>query len=320
MLFYLMGAVLAYQSTASFAFSSLRQAPVDAIVLILLGLLSKGGVFVSGLWLPLTHSESEIPVSAMLSGIAIKAGIFPLLRCAELLEGVDVVIRVFAIATALFGAFFAIFERDIKRVFALSTISQMGFVLAVPSLGGVYALSHGLSKATLFLSASALPSRQMDELRRQQMGHRVWGILAIAGLSLAGLPLLAGFGAKSLVLKSLLPWQVVAMNVAAVGTAIVFARILFLPHTSTPSKAFPVGLGAAAALLVGALVVAGVADGSVYTWGNITKALATIGLGGLIYQLVSRFALRLPPQAERLENLIGIMSLVLVGLFSWTLV
>ena len=320
MLFYLMGAVLVYQSTASFTFSNLNQAPVDAVVLILLGLLSKGGVFVSGLWLPFTHSESEVPVSAMLSGVAVKAGIFPLLRCAELLEGVDVVLRVFAMATALFGVFFAIFERDIKRVFALSTISQMGFVLAVPAMGGVYALNHGLSKATLFLSASALPSRKMDELQQQPMGHTAWAVLSVAGLSLAGLPMLAGFGAKSLVLKSLFPWQVVAMNVAAVGTAVVFARILFLPHTAAPRKAFPKELGAAAALLIGALVFVGVADGSVYTWRNVAKALATIGIGGLVYQFVRQFRLTLPPQTEQLENLIGIMSLVLVGLFSWTLV
>ena len=42
--------------------------------------LAKGGIFVSGFWLPLTHSESESPVSAMLSGVVVKAGVFPLVR------------------------------------------------------------------------------------------------------------------------------------------------------------------------------------------------------------------------------------------------
>ncbi|MEM8717164.1 MAG: proton-conducting transporter membrane subunit, partial [Cyanobacteria bacterium P01_G01_bin.4] len=68
MLFYLVGAVLVYQSSHTFAFSGLQRAPIEAIALIFLGLLTKGGVFVSGLWLPLTHSEAATPVSALLSG------------------------------------------------------------------------------------------------------------------------------------------------------------------------------------------------------------------------------------------------------------
>ncbi len=320
MLFYLMGAVLVYQATFSFAFSGLSQAPVDAVVLILIGLLTKGGVFVSGLWLPLTHSESEIPVSAMLSGVAIKAGIFPLLRCAEMLEGVNVVIRIFALGTALFGVFFAIFERDIKRVFALSTISQMGFVLAVPSIGGFYALSHGLAKATLFLSASALPTRRIDELRQKPMSHVAWGIIAIAGLSLAGLPLLTGFGAKSLVLKNALPWQTIALNVAATGTAVVFARLLFLPHTAKSEKAIPSGLLPATGVLILGLFLGGAINLEAYSLGNVAKAIVIIGLGWLVYGFIGRFTLKLPQPVERLENLIGVMSLVLVGLFSWALV
>ncbi|MGD1859300.1 MAG: cation:proton antiporter [Leptolyngbyaceae cyanobacterium] len=320
MLFYLMGAMLVYQATSSFRFSGLSQAPVDALVLILIGLLTKGGVFISGLWLPLTHSESEIPVSAMLSGVAIKAGIFPLLRCAELLDSVDVMVRVFGIGTALLGVFFAIFERDIKRLFALSTISQMGFVLAVPPIGGVYALGHGLAKATLFLSTSALPSRDIDVLRQKPMSHQAWGILAIAGLSLAGLPLLTGFGAKSLVLKSVLPWQTVAMNVAAVGTAIVFAKIIFLPHISASEKKIPAGLWPAAFLLIGGLIAGNAVYWEAYSWGNLVKAIATIGLGWLTYGLLKRFTVKLPAPVEKLENLIGVMSLLLVGLFSWSLV
>ncbi|MEM6520790.1 MAG: cation:proton antiporter [Cyanobacteria bacterium P01_D01_bin.71] len=319
MLFYLMGAMLVYQATSSFAFSGLRQSPVDAIALILIGLLTKGGVFISGLWLPLTHSESEIPVSAMLSGVAIKAGIFPLLRCAELVDSVDVMVRVFGIGTALFGVSFAIFERDIKRVFALSTISQMGFVLAVPPVGGVYALGHGLAKATLFLSTSALPSRNIDILRQKPMSHRAWGILAIAGLSLAGLPLLAGFGAKSLVLKNVLPWQTIAMNTAAIGTAIVFAKIIFLPHVATSEKKIPAGLGPAVLLLVGGLIVGNMVYWEAYSLGNLAKAIAVIGLGWFIYALLRRFTVKLPTAVEKLENLIGVMSLLLIGLFAWGL-
>ena len=84
MLLYLMGAVLVYQANHSFQFVGLGNAPKEAIALILLGLLSKGGIFISGWWLPMTHAQSETPVSAILSGIVIKSGVFPLLRFALL--------------------------------------------------------------------------------------------------------------------------------------------------------------------------------------------------------------------------------------------
>ena len=86
MLFYLVGAVLVYKASHSFSFAGLSQAPPEAIALIFVGLLVKGGVFVSGLWLPLTHSEAETPVSALLSGIVVKAGVYPLVRCALMVE------------------------------------------------------------------------------------------------------------------------------------------------------------------------------------------------------------------------------------------
>jgi multicomponent Na+:H+ antiporter subunit D len=52
----------------------------------------------------------------------------------------------------------------------------------------------------------------------------------IASFSISGFPLLSGFGAKVLTMKSLLPWQVIGMNIAALGTAISFAKLIFLPH------------------------------------------------------------------------------------------
>ncbi|HEY9881950.1 MAG TPA: proton-conducting transporter membrane subunit, partial [Leptolyngbyaceae cyanobacterium] len=93
MLFYLIGAVLVYQAHHSFSYAGLSGAPPEALALIFLGLLVKGGIFVSGLWLPLTHSESETPVSALLSGVVVKAGVFPMVRCALLLEEVDPIVR-----------------------------------------------------------------------------------------------------------------------------------------------------------------------------------------------------------------------------------
>jgi multicomponent Na+:H+ antiporter subunit D len=65
----------------------------------------------------------------MLSGVAIKAGVFPLLRLAPLMDGVDITVRLLGLGTAVLGVTFAMFEADIKRIFALSTIWSVGALM-----------------------------------------------------------------------------------------------------------------------------------------------------------------------------------------------
>ncbi|MEL6331021.1 MAG: cation:proton antiporter, partial [Cyanobacteria bacterium J06626_26] len=331
MLFYLIGAVLVYQANHSFAFMGLQDAPTEAMALIFLGLLTKGGLFVSGLWLPLTHGESETPVSALLSGVVVKAGVFPLVRCGLMMEAVTTILSIFAVGATLLGVTYAIVERDTKRMLAASTLSQMGFVLVTPAAAGLYALTHGLAKATLFLSVGNLPSRKFQELRQGKLPLAMWVALAIPSLSMAGLPLLAGFGAKAQTLSYLSGWQQVAMSGAAVGTAIAFSKLLFLPTKPGWPKLKAPGLGWALLPLLSGLLLANSLYGDAYTLKNLIKALTTIGGGWLLYGLISwciaqnstkRLQLanvRLPATVESLENLIGIMSLILLLLLGMTL-
>lgn len=315
MLFYLVGAVLVYQANNSFAFAGLEKAPPEALALIFLGLLTKGGIFVSGLWLPLTHSESETPVSALLSGVVVKTGVFPLARMALMVDTVVPVITLFGIGTAFLGISLALFEQDTKRLLAQSTISQLGFILAAPAVGGFYALTHGLVKATLFLTAGTLPSRDFQELHKQPIPRSLWLVLLMASCSISGLPLWAGFASKALTLKSLLPWQMLALNIATVGTVATFAKFIFLPH-QRGSKSIRTGFWVAVLLLLGGLLAANGAYYQAYTVANIGKALAKVAIGWLVYWLViRRVVLKLPRVQEQLEHLIGGMSLMLVLLF-----
>ncbi|NJN23537.1 MAG: hypothetical protein HC810_02940 [Acaryochloridaceae cyanobacterium RL_2_7] len=159
MLFYLMGAGLVYQSNESFALAGIQNAPTEAIALLLVGLLAKGGIFVSGLWLPFTHGEVAAPVSALLSGSVIKAGVLPLVRFSLMFADIAPILQWLSVCTAILGVSLAIFQTDTKRVLALSTLSQMGFILINPLNAGIYALTHGVAKAALFLMAGQLPSR-----------------------------------------------------------------------------------------------------------------------------------------------------------------
>ena len=327
MLFYLMGALLVYQSSGSFEFTGLATAPTDAIALIFLGLLSKGGIFVSGLWLPLTHSESETPVSAMLSGVVVKAGVFPLVRFALLVEDLAPIIGIFSVGTAVLGTSLAIVERDTKRLLAWSTISQIGFILSAPVVAGFYAFGHGVAKATLFLTVGKLPSRDFEVLRTTSIRLSLWIPITLGSLSLAGFPLVAGFNAKTLTLKQLDGWQSIVLNIVTVGSAIAVSKFIFLPfhndfsgeqqkNSPKASSFLPKTAWCAVGLLLTALVVGTVLHADDYTLPNLAKATGKVGLGFLIYQIAARkLTLRLPRNPEKLEHLIGGMSMMLILVF-----
>jgi multicomponent Na+:H+ antiporter subunit D len=329
MLFYLVGAVLVYQAHHSFNYAGLQGSPPEAVALIFLGLLVKGGIFVSGLWLPLTHSESESPVSAMLSGVVVKAGVYPLVRCALMLEEIDPIVRLFGVATALLGVGFAILEKDTKRMLAFSTISQVGFILAAPIVGGFYALTHGLVKSALFLIAGVLPSRDFKQLQQQPIDTKIWIALVIASFSISGFPLLSGFGAKVLTSKNLLPWQVIGMNIAALGTAITYAKFIFLPHHRQMERledgggkiSISSGFWWAMVILLGGLIAANIFYYQAYTLQNTIKPLVIIALGWIAYLLIfKKLIIKIPRDFEQFDHLVGVMSLILILLFwiIWT--
>jgi multicomponent Na+:H+ antiporter subunit D len=328
MLFYLMGAVLVYKANHSFAFAGLLNAPLEGIALIILGLLIKGGVFVSGLWLPLTHAEAETPVSAMLSGVVVKAGIFPLVRLSLVAESVSPLIQLLGMASAFLGVTYALFESDLKRLLAWSTVSQVGFILVAPGVAGFYALAHGLAKASLFLTAGNLPERQLPKLQAMVLPGRIWIVLTVAALSISGFPLLAGYGAKVSALEQLTGWQNWAMNGAALGTILVFARVIFMPFTWGTTATMPLGQGVTRGFWIGVMVLLVglvVANGfyyPAYTFSKLFKTLLVILAGWLAFFLIfRRIQFHLPQILEQFEHLMGLMSLMLMllfwGLWSW---
>jgi multicomponent Na+:H+ antiporter subunit D len=175
-------------------------------------------------------------------------------------------------------------------------------------------LAHGLAKSALFLTAGNLPSRSLKELQNKPINTATWIVLVVASLSISGFPLLTGFSAKVLTMKTLLPWQEIAMNVAVVGTVIVYAKFIFLPHGEA-EKAKP-GFWAAIVFLLGWLITANVLYLEAYTINSILKALVTLAVGWLLYFLIfKRTALKLPRVLEEFEHLIGVMSLIAVLLF-----
>ena len=314
MLFYLIGAILVYQSSNSFAFEGLEQGSSEAVVLILLGLLTKGGIFILGFWSPLTNSESETSVSALLSGIVEKGAVFPLVRLTLMLDDLNWIIILFGVGTVYLGVTYAIFEQDTKGTLAFSTFAQLGWILVAPTVGGFYALAHGLAKVAIFFITDLLPSRNFNELQNKPIQTGVWVALVIPCLSISGFPLVVGFGAKMLTLDHLLPpLPTVVMDVAAVATAVVYAKFIFLPRGGhTPIKT---SILISLVFLLSGLVISNYLVYEAYTLFQIGKAIIIVLSGWLGYFLIKQWlGFGLPRNLENFEHLIGIMSLTVVGL------
>jgi multicomponent Na+:H+ antiporter subunit D len=175
----------------------------------------------------------------------------------------------------------------------------------------------GLVKSALFLIAGILPSRSFKELHYQPIHTPIWIVLVIVSFSISGFPLLSGFGAKVLTSKNLLPWQIIGMNIAALGTAISFAKFIFLPHNNTEaSKKVQPSFWWAMGILLGGLIGANLVYYEAYTISNTIKPLVTIALGWLAYLLIfKRTVVKIPRGIEEFDHQIGVMSLMLILLF-----
>jgi multicomponent Na+:H+ antiporter subunit D len=118
-------------------------------------------------------------------------------------------------------------------------------------------------------------------------------------------------------MKNLVPWQEIMVNLVAVGTAISFAKFIFLPHAGGESKQkLTIGFWIAIILLLAALFLANAVYVEAYNLPYIIKALAVIGAGWWLYLGVfKKLSLKLSRSLEQFDNLVGMMSVMLVLLF-----
>lgn len=230
------------------------------LLLAVIGFGAKAGIFPLHFWLPGAHAAAPSHVSALLSGVMIKTGIYGLLRVLTLFGTPPAwwgwTILLLGLVTALFGVRWALTQHDLKRALAYSSVDNIGIILlgvGLGALGGAYghptvaflgytaallhAMNHALFKSMLFLGAGAVVhatgTREIDRLGGlARTMPRTAAAFFLGSLAIIGLPGLNGFAGE---------WTLVRGLLAAGGS---------------PGAIRLAGLGAAAMGLIGALTLA----------------------------------------------------------------
>lgn len=165
-------------------------------------------------WLPRAHTAAPSHISALLSGLLVKSGIFGLIRVLEVFRMDDIYPLMFYLGffTAVTGIIFAISQKDIKAILAFHTISQIGLIImsmAVNSdVGNVGAymhlFNHFLFKSLLFLGAGIIINeygvRRVTEIHGILVSHPLLSFSMLIGIfSITGAPLFVGFHSKQMI-------------------------------------------------------------------------------------------------------------------------
>ncbi|WMJ80193.1 proton-conducting transporter membrane subunit [Clostridium sp. MB40-C1] len=189
--------------------------------LIIIGFGVKAGMFPLHIWMPKAHPAAPAPASAILSGILVKTGIFGIIIVANIMMAGDIVISaiilVIGFLNMFIGGFLAMFQRNIKRILAYSSMSQMGYILVGIGLVGMlkehgaiaiygslyYVINHAIFKSLLFMIAGLIYI-VLHELSINEIGgfgrnkNRLKVLFLIGMFSIIGMPGFNGYTGKTL--------------------------------------------------------------------------------------------------------------------------
>lgn len=232
------------------AVASLSNSPVRgiAVLFLLLGFGLKMAIVPMHVWMPLTYTAAPIPVAAVLSGAAVKAGVIGLIRFLPFdagLSGWGEGLAAFGMASAFFGVAVGLTQANARTVLAYSSISQMGVIAAVAGMAlasgtrgagiliAFYALHHVLVKGGLFLAIGIV---------ERARGQWLWLVIvptAVIGLGLGGLPLTGGAVAKAAIKDPLGSGLIgtLSMLSAAASTLLMLHFVLRLRATAAARDA-----------------------------------------------------------------------------------
>lgn len=192
-----------------------------AFIFLLLGYGTKVGLAPLHAWLPDAHAEGPTPISAVLSGLLLNVALYAVLRFKILLAASPEAISpgplmmTMGLASLIFAAFMLYRRRDIKRMFAYSSIEHMGIIVFAFGLGGplanfaglLHMVMHSLTKSAIFFAVGHISqikgTQRLSAIRGLTETHPVlgWG-LVISVAAIAGLPPMGVFMSEFLLVSS----------------------------------------------------------------------------------------------------------------------
>nr|QCL17421.1 NADH dehydrogenase subunit 5 [Graphis scripta] len=225
-------------------------------ICLLIGAMAKSSQLGLHVWLPMAM-EGPTPVSALIhAATMVTAGVYLLMRSSPLIEYSSTVLLLclwLGAITTVFSSLIGLFQQDIKKVIAYSTMSQLGMMVIAVGLSSYnialfHLVNHAFYKALLFLGAGAVIHAVFDnqDFRRygglKQFLPLTYSVMLIASLSLVAFPYMTGFYSKDFILESsygqLLLSGIAVYFIAVIGamfTTLYSVKVLYLTFLTNPN-------------------------------------------------------------------------------------
>jgi hydrogenase-4 component F len=216
-----------------------------AFVFLLLGYGTKVGLAPMHAWLPDAHAEGPTPVSAVLSGLLLNVALYALLRFKMIVTtnpgtiAVGPLMITLGLGSLIFAAFMIYRRRDIKRMFAYSSIEHMGIIVFAFGMGGplgnfaglLQMTMHSLTKSAIFFLvghvAQVKGTQKIADIRGLTSSHPLLGWTLVAGVvAIAGLPPFGIFMSEFLVITSAFARTPTLATLAAFGLMVAFGALV----------------------------------------------------------------------------------------------
>ncbi len=233
-----------------------------AFAFLFIGYGTKVGLVPMHNWLPDAHAEGPTPVSAVLSGLLLNVALYAILRCKVLTDGAlqnqlaSQLMMGFGLVSVVIAAFFLSRQKDVKRMFAYSSIEHMGLITFAFGLGGpianfaglLHMTVHSLIKSAIFFAVGHATQKagtqNMSDIKGLiKVSPTVgWGMI-LGTLAILGMPPFGVFASEFLILTTAMrqqPWATPFLLLAlGVAFASVFHRVLPMVFGETTVKRLP---------------------------------------------------------------------------------
>nr|DAZ91342.1 TPA_asm: ND5 [Gammarus chevreuxi] len=266
-----------------------RSEDLVVVALVILAGMTKSAQLPFSAWLPAAMA-APTPVSALVhSSTLVTAGVYLLIRFSPVIEesGLSKVLLVVSVMTMVMAGVGAMFESDMKKVVALSTLSQLGLMMMTLSVGMkelafFHLISHAMFKSTLFMCAGFMihsvgGSQDSRVMSGFAVSSPVLGVmLSGTNLALCGFPFLAGFYSKDALLEhmfmSSLNSMITMMVIFGTGLTVAYSlRVLYLSSCKVSAVSSVSGLGDSSKVMVKSM------------WGLF---MATLVMGFFMYWVI----------------------------------